>query len=192
MVPNHLLPSLPPAPISQASVRSEQGCSIPMALCWERPMKRSYLDTDGLSADSLSGKPSSLGSFRTPWPPIHLTHLSPGILMMMGRTRNGVCSSCHTICVWSEDRGIVFRPPASASTRWWSSCHPRLPACGVLLLLLPGALGNEASLGCLQEAFCPQQLLLAHCPACLEFTFPSLSTLTGPPAHSWEPDVLSI
>lgn len=45
------------------------------------------------------------------------------------------------------------------------------------LLLLLGALRDKVSLGCLQEAFSSQHLLLMHRSACLEPTFVSLCHL---------------
>lgn len=121
-----------------------------------------------------------------PRPHIPLKHLSTGILTLMGRSRGGVRSSCHTLGVWNEDtqgvasvpslRRMVFTPSQSAShppTLWES----RLGAS--TLRLPPGPRGDKGSQG-----FRPQQLLLTCRPACLEPTCPALGH-PHRPSNSW-------
>lgn len=121
-----------------------------------------------------------------PRPHIPLKHLSTGILTLMGRSRGGVRSSCHTLGVWNEDtqgvasvpslRRMVFTPSQSAShppTLWES----RLGAS--TLRLPPGPRGDKGNQG-----FRPQQLLLTCRPACLEPTCPALGH-PHRPSSSW-------
>ena len=133
----------------------------------------------------LRGPCLSLAAPGHPQPHIHLTHLSLDILVMMGRSRGGVHSSCHTLGVWNGDtvrasiaglHRMVFTPAPSASDppTLWESCLLESTLC-----LSPGPHRDEGSLG-----LCPQQLVLAHCPAGLVPTSPALGHLHRP-SSSW-------
>ena len=72
----------------------------------------------------LRGPCLSLAAPGHPQPHIHLTHLSLDILVMMGRSRGGIHSPCHTLGVWNGDtvsasiaglHRMVFTPSQSAS-----------------------------------------------------------------------------